>query len=542
MQESSTSPLSDPIDLTGLVALAAGMVTGIGALVFLGWALDVEQLRRFPADPIVMLPNTAVGFILGGAALWLLRRPSGPTTSARVAQGLAVAVLLIGFLSFLERIAELTTGVNQILFVDRVARYPYRPVGLMATNSAICMTLAGISLLTMELETRRGWRPSQLAATAGVAIAALALVGHLYGARPLYAMDRAAGMALITALAFILLLLGLVFARARRGPVSLLTARDLGGVLTRRLLPATFLLPLLLGWLFIHAREESLISREGGIAVLVLSTIGVFLTLVLRSAVVVRSLDRERQAVLEREASARAEAEGANRAKSDFLAVMSHELRTPLNAIGGYVELMEMGVRGPLTAQQREDLARIRRSQTHLLGLINEVLNYTRIEAAAMRYDIAPVSANELMSAVEPLVAPLLSAKELSFTLVPHPTDDRVLADAERVRQIFINLLSNAVKFTAPGGRIALSSQPCGDMLAFHVADSGIGIPPDKTGVIFEPFVQIDARLTRAEQGMGLGLAISRDLARGMGGDLVVESREGAGSTFTLTLPRASNA
>ena len=576
MRESSASlPPPGPVGSAGAVGLAAGTVTALGSLVFLGWAFDVEQLRRLPPDPIVMLPNTSVAFILGGIALWLLRKPRPPDAGAHVARVLGAVVLFIGVVSFIERVSGLYLGIDDLLFADAVAQYPYRPIGLMATNSTVCVTLAGMSLLTLDVETRRAWRPSQLAAVAGLAIATLAAVGHLYGARPLYAIDRAAGMAVITALGFILLHLGLLFARPHVGPVSLLTGRDLGGVLTRRLLPATILVPLLLGWLLLEARKELLISREGGVALLILPTIAVFLGLVLRSAYVVRSVDRERQVVLEREARARAEAEElsrvlqeqtteleeqtedareaadeaararaeaetANRAKGDFLAVMSHELRTPLNAIGGYVELMEMEVRGPITAEQREDLARIKRSQTHLLGLINEVLNYTRIEAGAMRYEIAPVSAEDVMSAVEPLVAPLFSAKELSFEREKAPLEYRVLADPERVRQIFINLLSNAVKFTPSGGRITMRCEARGNVLAFHVSDTGIGIPADKTDTVFEPFVQIDARLTRVEQGIGLGLAISRDLARGMGGDLTVEARNGAGSTFTLTLPRAT--
>jgi len=198
-----------------------------------------------------------------------------------------------------------------------------------------------------------------------------------------------------------------------------------------------------------------------------------------------------------------------------------------------------MEVRGPVTDAQRNDLARIKRSQTHLLGLINEVLNYTRIEAGATRYEIAPRSAEELMSAIEPLVAPLLRAKGLSFERENGRPDDYVLADPERVVQIFINLLSNAVKFTPPGGTVRVRCAPSGDMLAFRVSDTGIGIPADQIDSIFDPFVQVNARLTRTEEGIGLGLAISRDLARGMGGDLTVDSAVGEGSTFTLSLPLA---
>ena len=553
-----------------------------------GWALDFEGLLRFPGDPIVMLPNTAIGFVVGGISLWLLRREDASVPQTRVGRGLAVVVLLLGAISFIERTSGLDAGIDTLFFADRVARYPYRPLGLMATNSSVCFMLAGASLLTLDMEVRQWWRPSQLFATVGLAIAMLALVGHLYGAAPLYAMDRAAGMALITTVGFLFLMVGLLLSRAHRGHLSAIMARDLGGVLSRRLLLATILVPLVLGWLYIAGRVAQVFSREGGTALLVLTMIAVQLMIVLRSAMVVRALDRDRQALLEREAAARAEAEqlaevlqtqtselelqseeareaateaelaseraqqaaaeaararadaeAANRAKSDFLAVMSHELRTPLNAIGGYVELMEMGVRGPITDAQRDDLARIKRSQKHLLGLINEVLNYMRIEAGAMRYEITTLSSGDVMEAVEPLVAPLLRAKGLFFERAGGEVDARVRADPERVRQIFINLLSNAVKFTPPGGRITLRCEPGDETVAFHVSDTGIGIASDKMASIFEPFVQINTRLTRTEEGVGLGLAISRDLAHGMGGDLTVMSREGVGSTFTLTLPRA---
>jgi PAS domain S-box-containing protein len=241
--------------------------------------------------------------------------------------------------------------------------------------------------------------------------------------------------------------------------------------------------------------------------------------------------------------TARAEAEAANRGKSEFLAVMSHELRTPLNAIGGYAELMQMGIRGPLTAQQREDLRRVQTSQRHLLGLINEVLNYAKLETGMVRYDIVDVPLRDALAAAEALVAPQARTKALTLAVVDGPCDLAARADAEKLRQILVNLLSNAVKFTdaraGRPGRIELSCESQGAAVVVSVRDTGIGIPADKLESIFDPFVQVRADLTRTAEGTGLGLAISRDLARGMGGDLAVESEVGVGSTFRLTLPRA---
>jgi PAS domain S-box-containing protein len=230
------------------------------------------------------------------------------------------------------------------------------------------------------------------------------------------------------------------------------------------------------------------------------------------------------------------EAEMANRAKSEFLAAMSHELRTPLNAIGGYAQLMQLGLSGPLTDQQREQLERIQRSQQHLLGIINDILNFSRIEAGHITYDIGPVPMRDILSIVTPMIAPQAEAKRLQLTV--HDSSAVVaLADRAKVEQVLINLLSNAVKFTNEGGAINVTYGSTQSQVWLSVSDTGIGIPTDQLDSIFTPFVQVGRSLVNPTEGTGLGLSISRDLARAMHGDLTVESEEGRGSTFTLTLP-----
>ena len=251
-----------------------------------------------------------------------------------------------------------------------------------------------------------------------------------------------------------------------------------------------------------------------------------------------RLLTESERARQEAEA-ARAEADAANRAKGEFLAVMSHELRTPLNAIGGYAELMELGIRGPITEQQRADLERIQQSQKHLLGLINQVLNYTRVETGAVTYTIEDVPVCEALATAEALVAPQVRANGLTFVLGAVDASLRARADSEKLQQILLNLLANAVKFTEPGGEVKVVCSGSDETIAISVSDTGMGIAPDKLAAVFEPFFQVDQRFARQHQGVGLGLAISRDLARGMGGELVAASTPGAGSTFTLTLPAA---
>jgi signal transduction histidine kinase len=252
-----------------------------------------------------------------------------------------------------------------------------------------------------------------------------------------------------------------------------------------------------------------------------------------------------RQALLAAEAAqhqaeeARARAEEANRAKSEFLAMMSHELRTPLNAIGGYVQLMQLGVPEPVPTSHLDYLDRLKRSQQHLLGLINSVLNYAKLEAGRVEFAVQPVPVHELAQSVEAMVTPLAAAKGLAYEWQPPHEPLVALADPEKAAQILLNLLSNAVKFTPAGGRIALSAHADGPRVALEVSDTGVGIPPEKLETVFDPFVQLDTGYARQQEGTGLGLAISRDLARGMGGELTARSAVGHGATFTLALQPA---
>jgi PAS domain S-box-containing protein len=258
-------------------------------------------------------------------------------------------------------------------------------------------------------------------------------------------------------------------------------------------------------------------------------------------AKVTRDLTERRHAELQAIEDARrlAESQAANRAKAEFLAAMSHELRTPLNAIGGYAELLAMEIHGPVTDQQKQDLERITSSQRHLLGIINDILNFSKVEAGRIEYQIESIDLAETIAHVVEMIHPLGVAKDIDIQEEECPPGICAVGDQAKTEQILVNLLSNAVAFTENEGSITIGCGFADNGVWIRVKDTGIGIAPEKLENIFEPFVQVGRSLTSGHRGTGLGLAISRDLARGMNGDLTVESKVGFGSTFTLWLPRA---
>jgi signal transduction histidine kinase len=535
--------------------VAGAIVILAGSLVLLGWAADIELLKSMVPGFIVTLPLAAVGFILGGSSLFLLAAFRAGERALLAARALAGLVLLLGVLMLVQRLGGLELSFSQWLFANALRAYPYRPLGVIAANSGVSFTLLGASLLALSSRLHGRERVADTLAVPALLIAAAALIGYLYGVRAMYSIDRYAGMALPTAIAFSLLGSGVVLANGNRGVLGLVVGADAGAVLARRLLFAAILVPVGLGWLWLVGRRSAWFSRETGVALFVVLTSASFVAVVLRSALAVRRTDRERERARQdaevarisaetaqhRAEEAQQRAEAANLAKSDFLAMMSHELRTPLNAIRGYAQLLALGVRGPVTDAQRADLARIGQSERHLLGLIEDLLNFTRIERGHLEYDLRPVAVVQALDDVLILIAPQMRAKGIEYKVSPVDPAIAVRADDVRLQQILLNLLSNAVKFGAPGGHVAVTCAHDEHNVRIHVEDNGRGIPPDKLEAIFDPFVQVDGGLTRTATGIGLGLAISRQLARAMHGDLTAESKLGIGATFILCLPRVES-
>jgi PAS domain S-box-containing protein len=251
---------------------------------------------------------------------------------------------------------------------------------------------------------------------------------------------------------------------------------------------------------------------------------------------------RELELALEGEQAARKEAEAANRIKSELFARLSHEFRTPLHAVSGYLEILQQNIHGGLNAEQRRDVGRIHQAQEHLLTLVNMILDFAKLEGGPIELSMAEIPIEETLRGAEALVAPQFAKKGVSYTHRSGDPSLSVFADREKVQQIIVNLLANAVKFTPTGGAVDLDWRIEDESLLVRVRDTGSGVPEDKLDQIFEPFVQLRAPGTVPSGGTGLGLPISRDLARAMGGDVSATSTIGVGSVFTLTLPLRTRA
>ena len=230
------------------------------------------------------------------------------------------------------------------------------------------------------------------------------------------------------------------------------------------------------------------------------------------------------------------QAQAADRLKSAFLANMSHELRTPLNSIIGFTGILLQGLAGPLNPEQAKQLGMVQGSARHLLALINDVLDISKIEAGELKVSCEPFDLQASIARVAAMVQPLAEKKGLSLSVKLAPGLGQAVSDQRRVEQVLLNLLNNAIKFTEQG-EVSLSTEPNGDCVHLRVADTGMGIKPDDLATLFQPFRQLDTGLARNHEGTGLGLAICRRLAQLLGGEILAESDWGKGSSFTFTLP-----
>jgi len=538
----SHSPLINFFERVPLIA--GGAVAIIGALALAGWALDLPIVTQWSDSGFAMIPLTALCFVLTGGALTMAVRPYRSGTSEGIQQTLAALAATIAVLSFYEYLRGGGSEFDLLLFGDKLRSGPQSPPGRIAINSAACLLFYSLALLFIPHDQRKHDLRAQMFAAPGLLIALIAVLGYVFGVKGMYALSLSSGIT------HMILGVGIILAVRDRGVAGLLMDEGAAGVLTRRLLPAALFSPVFLGIVRLAGESAGIYETEFGVSLFAVSSILIFVVLVLWSARVLRNTDKERVdlLVLEQQArahaekarseaeTARAEAERANNSKTDFLAVMSHELRTPLTAIMGYEELLSDGITGPVTEMQRQQLGRINASAHHLLGLIDEILTFARVDIGRERVRYESMSVNHTLADAAALVQPMANDKQITFVVELLGEDQSIQTDGTKLRQMLVNLLSNGIKFTDKG-EVRLSCGVNNSILEIQIADTGVGIAAENMEDVFEPFWQAEQSATRKTGGTGLGLSVTRKLARLLGGDVTVASRFGAGATFMLTVP-----
>ena len=530
--------------------IAGSAVAILGAIALAGWALNLPFVTTATTGGYPILPLMALCFVLAGGALTMAGRPHRTVNTDAIQQTLAALVATIAGLTLYEYLRGSESGFDLLLFGDRLRRVSNYPPGRIAINSAGSLLLFALALLSIPHDQRKHDLRAQMFATPGLLIALLAILGYLFGVKGMNSLSQWSGMALWTAIGQLILGVGILVAVRERGVSVLLLDEGAAGVLTRRLLPAALFAPIVLGVIRIVGESAGFYESEFDASLFAVASILTFVGLVLWSARVLRNTDKERVDLLalEKQArahaekarseaeGARAEAERANNSKTDFLAVMSHELRTPLTAIMGYEELLSDGITGPVTELQRQQLGRINASARHLLGLIDEILTFARVDVGRERIRWESMSVNHTLADAAALVEPMAAAKSIDFVVELLDEDQAMQTDGTKLRQMLVNLLSNGIKFTE-NGEVRVRCSESNGILEVRIADTGVGIAAENIEEVFEPFWQAEQTATRKTGGTGLGLSVTRKLARLLGGDVTVASRVGMGTTFLLMLP-----
>jgi signal transduction histidine kinase len=512
--------------LLALPPVASGFAVCIGILVLIGWSFDLEPLKRVLPGFVAMNPASAVLFILIGIALASALRSRSLVTGV-MGKVLSAIVVVAAASKVLEFMGVCRSPIDEVLFAAKLSEIQGGLPNRMATNTALNFFLAGLSILLLDTRGRRSLGQA-LAILIGLG-AILSITGYGYGVRSFSGLAPIIPTALHTAATFLVLAAGIFFAVPRAPlpePFATNDPREVLARILRILFPLAVLLILFLGWLCVWGERHQLYESAFGTALYAIALSFLFAVFVRWAVSVVGKLEAEH-------AVANARLREVNRRKDEMIAVVSHDLCSPLTGFRMVIDLL----RDKKEERTDELLGIMDHSATRMVSMVRGLLDISKLQADEIELKLEDVLASEVIrQSMEPL-AINANAKRIKLQLHVAPGEPMLRADRLRLSQIFSNLLSNAVKFTPNGGAVDVTVEPAAEGVQVDVRDTGLGIPKDEIGKIFDKYRQTTTKATTGEGGTGLGLAIVRELVLLHAGQITVTSEINRGSVFTVRLP-----
>jgi signal transduction histidine kinase len=508
----------------------------IAAIALAGWFLDRPVLRSIHPNLVGMSMITAICLLACGVGLLLLQR-GRPAWATWTGVALGAGVLAFALLKLLD-------GWLFPEFLG-VLPGPWGPgevyPAAMSDYTVAGLVLLGAAIMLLSWTTPRGYAPAQFLSLGSMAIGMFVLIGYVYDVQSIIHGTPDFPMALPSAMAIVVLNIGVLCARPNQGPMVVLSRDTPGGHLMRSLLPTFLVLPFLLGWLRLQGERIGLYEAWFGVALMTAVMIASFLGFTWRSAYLLDRKERERETAQAALQAAYDRLQRSDRHKDEFLAIVSHELRTPLNFVIGFTSFLQDGVGGRLNPEQQGYADRAMAGAERLRDLVTDLVDYARILSGKLTLDPVPTPYGMLLDEAIERIRPQAEAKAIQV-VADTGEPGLIVIDGYWMALALNKLLDNAVHFTPEGGRIVLRASQGPDRLRTEVTDSGPGVPLDEQWNIFRHFQQADMSSTRTSGGLGLGLAISKGVIEAHNGRIGVESRPGTGSTFWFELPLRSDA